>query len=135
MCGDPEKTDSDNGWTLTPLTPEYNEQEHSCYVRAINTALDKPNIRNIALSGNYGVGKSSILQEVAKQHPKRVIELSLSTLGPAEIGDSSDNAATPTNQIQREIVKQLLYREKPHKTPGSRFRRIERFNLLHELAL
>lgn len=55
MCGDPEKTDSDNGWTLTPLTPEYNEQEHSCYVRAINTALDKPNIRNIALSGNCQV--------------------------------------------------------------------------------
>tara|TARA_R110002051_G_scaffold144694_2_gene217558 strand:+ start:35256 stop:35885 length:630 start_codon:yes stop_codon:yes gene_type:complete len=31
------------------------------------------------------------------------------------------------NRIQQEIVKQLLYREYPCKTPGSRFRRIERF--------
>src|SRR5690554_4700445 len=71
-------------WRLTPLTPEYIDSEHSDYVHAINAAIDNAQVRNIALSGNYGVGKSSILQKVARQHKTRVVELSLSTLAPIE---------------------------------------------------
>jgi len=83
------------------------------------------------LSGNYGVGKSSILREVARRQRDRIIELSLSTLAPIEAskldGSVPIQATTPSNRIQQEIVKQLLYREYPSRTPGSRFRRIERF--------
>ncbi|CAI1909263.1 Predicted P-loop ATPase [Serratia liquefaciens] len=118
-------------WGLVSLTPEYIEAEHVGYVTAIQTALADDQIRNIALSGNYGVGKSSILQEVARRQDGRVVEISLSTLSPIEASKLDDSvpkqATTPTNRIQQEIVKQLLYREKPSKTPGSRFRRIERF--------
>lgn len=126
-------------WKLTPLTPEYIEDEHSIYVDAINAAIDNSQVRNIALSGNYGVGKSSILQEVARQHQTRVVELSLSTLAPIEAssldGSVPKQATTATNRIQQEIVKQLLYREKPHKTPSSRFQRIERFYWPRELIV
>lgn len=126
-------------WQLAPLTPEYRESEHDGYVKAISAALKNSKIRNIALSGGYGVGKSSILQKVAEKHKKRVVELSLSTLAPN--GETNHNpsgpeqATTPTNHIQKEIVKQLLYREEPHKTSGSRFRRIERFRWRRELVL
>lgn len=118
-------------WSLVPLTPEYLEAEHSGYVSALETALEDGEIRNIALSGNYGVGKSSILRELGKRLDGRVVELSLSTLAPIEASKLDESiplqAATPTNRIQQEIVKQLLYREDPSKTPASRFRRIERF--------
>lgn len=124
-------------WNLVPLTPEYLEAEHSGYVAAIEAALADDQIRNIALSGNYGVGKSSILQEVARRQDSRVVELSLSTLSPIEASKLDDSvpkqATTPTNRIQQEIVKQLLYREEPSKTPGSRFRRIERFRWQREI--
>lgn len=125
-------------WDLLPLTPKYLKSEHGRYVAAIVSALENPKIRNIALSGNYGVGKSSILQRVSELESDRVVELSLSTLAPiASVLDDSVpvQATTPTNRIQQEIVKQLLYREDPNKASGSRFRRIERFQWKRELAL
>ena len=119
-------------WNLVPLTPEYLEAEHGGYVTAIEKALNEEQIHNIALSGNYGVGKSSILREVARRLNKHVVELSLSTLTPLEVSKIDESvpiqATTPTNRIQKEIVKQLLYREDPGKTRASRFRRIERFH-------
>lgn len=123
-------------WNLMALTPEYLEAEHSGYVAAIENSLADSQICNIALSGNYGVGKSSILREVARRQDRRVVELSLSTLAPIEASKIDDTVpiqvTTPTNRIQQEIVKQLLYRADPSKTPGSRFRRIERFRWRRE---
>ncbi|UZD64065.1 P-loop NTPase fold protein [Marinobacter sp. AN1] len=130
---------ADKTWGLLPLTPEFIEKEHGGYLKALQQALKAPQIRNIALSGRYGVGKSSILQELARSQKSNVVELSLSTLAPLADEGLDDavpkQAKTTTNRIQQEIVKQLLYREKPSKTPGSRFRRIERFSLFRELVL
>lgn len=99
----------DKPWTLVPLTPEYLELEHSGYVKAINEALNNHKIRNIALSGNFGVGKSSILQKVAELRKDCVVVLSLSTLAPLRESNLDDSvpkqAATTTNRIQQEIVK------------------------------
>jgi len=124
---------------LAPLTAEYVESEHGLYVDELNAAIANDEIRNVALSGNYGVGKSSILKRVVEMHRKRVVELSLSALAPIETEDLDDSipkqAATPTNQIQQEIVKQLLYREPPGNTPASRFRRIQKFRPFRELAI
>lgn len=132
------KSDAGESWELLPLTPEFIEGEHGGYLRALQQALIDPRIRNIALSGRYGVGKSSILQELANSRKSNVVELSLSTLAPLADEGLDDSvpkqAKTTTNRIQQEIVKQLIYREKPSKTPGSRFRRIERFSFLRELA-
>jgi hypothetical protein len=125
-------------WKLVPLTPEYLAEEHGGYVAAIEAALANDQIRNIALSGNYGVGKSSIMREVARLQDNRIVELSLSTLAPIEASQLDNSvpiqATTPTNRIQQEIVKQLLYREYPSRTPGSRFRRIERFRWLRAIG-
>lgn len=128
------------GWNLTPLTAEFLEDEHRGYVTALEAALGDPKVRNIALSGNYGVGKSSILNEVVDGNYKdRVVVLSLSTLAPISPSSPEDSvpsqAKTATNRIQQEIVKQLLYREEPSKAPGSRFRRIEHFSHWREAAV
>ncbi|WP_202796633.1 DNA-binding protein [Acidithiobacillus ferrivorans] len=132
-----QEPDSGGSWNLIPLTPKYLPNEHGHYVTAIEAALANDQIHNIALSGNFGVGKSSILQEIARRQKKRVVELSLSTLVPIEATKLDESmpvqATTPTNRIQREIVKQLLYRENPGKTPASRFRRIERFQWWREI--
>lgn len=133
-----QEPESGGSWNLIPLTPKYLPKEHGQYVTAIEDALANDQIHNIALSGNFGVGKSSILQEVARRRDGRVVELSLSTLAPIEASKLDESvpiqATTPTNQIQQEIVKQLLYREDPGKTPASRFRRIERFQWWREIV-
>ncbi|MEZ7756253.1 P-loop NTPase fold protein [Microbacterium paraoxydans] len=126
-------------WELTALTPEFIETEHAQYAEAIAENLKKDDVLNIALSGNYGVGKSSILRRVAADHDGRVVELSLSTLSPIDDTEVDDSvpaqARTPTNRIQQEIVKQLLYREEPKSARASRFRRIERFSWGREVVL
>lgn len=117
--------------SLSPLTPQYVEAEHAVYVSALERALENTEVRNIALSGSYGVGKSSILRQLTTRLQGRAIEISLSTLAPTtrdSDGAVTDQNLTQTNRVQREIVKQLLYRKRPSNTPASRFHRIEPFN-------
>ncbi|PRB09577.1 DNA-binding protein [Microbacterium sp. MYb62] len=135
-----EPDPAEDGWNLEPLTAGYLPDAHAGYVDALKLALKDDQVLNIALSGNYGVGKSSILRGLAeaKELEGRVVELSLSTLAPIETSKLDDSipkqATTPTNRIQQEIVKQLLYREVPGRMPGSRFERIERFKWKRELG-
>lgn len=126
--------------SLVPLTPRFNRDEHGIYVSALEAAVpaERPPTRNIALTGGYGSGKSSILDEFTRLHGKRIISVSLSTLGtsgrPAP-EDGSSSVSGATNRIQKEIVKQLLHSRDPIKTPGSRYRRTTRFRLWRELMM
>ena len=127
---------------LLPLTPKYDPEKHGVYFDVIEAALtnNEHRIKNIALTGSYGVGKSSILEEVADRHRKDIISVSLSTLGfpddePVPAGTAAKAAATKTNRIQKEILKQLLYSQDPVKTPGSRYRRTTRFRFRRALGL
>lgn len=116
---------------LKLLHPCYNPEQHRVYVDALNNAVQQDEVTNIALSGPYGVGKSSILQGFRKEHPGAIF-VSLSTLGLSKSADSNfrqspDGSISPqTNQIQKEIVKQLLYRKPPNELPASRFKRIQK---------
>lgn len=148
---DPGRTSSVIAPELDSLIPEYVEADHGVYLTILKRAIDEQvGVRNIALSGTYGTGKSSILAQVAADYPKRVIELSLSTLGThptvANAGTSSSESVgsaadfdrpseSTTNRIQKEIVKQLLYQQKPSAAPESRFRRISRFPRWREYGI
>lgn len=136
----------DEATVLHPLTPKYQPEKHAIYFRAIKNALSwtgDDTVRNIALTGSYGVGKSSILRQVATDSDLKAIQVSLSTLGfgldaggksdgPGSGSDEESQQSNPlretkTNQIQKEIVKQLLYTQMPDKMPGSRYRRTSAF--------
>lgn len=102
---------------LQSLGPEYTESRHSTYVRHLNEAVQDPKNRNIALTGRYGTGKSSVLDAFEKEHAKDTVRISINTLGPDE--DDEDL----TNRIQKELLKQLVYRVEPGKIRRSRFAR------------
>ena len=125
---------------LKSLRPHHESEQHDMYVEALKQAVRQREVTNIALSGPYGVGKSSILQGFRKHHPDAIF-ISLSTLGFSEPTESkstqsSDGAISPqTNQIQKEIVKQLLYRKPPNKLPASQFKRIQKFDWKHFLPV
>lgn len=131
----------DKAPTLQSLAPSYEHEHHGLYFTVIKKAIEsQPKVRNIALAGTYGTGKSSILHQVREQFDERVIELSLLTLGEKpDIGtppnEMNPAAASTTNRIQKEIVKQLLYQQSPTDAPESRFRRIVRFRRKSELLL
>jgi hypothetical protein len=122
---------------LRSLSPVYVPDQHHDYVEILEAELTKSGPaapRNIALTGHYGSGKSSVLEEtqrVLEKDDVKVINLSIPSLG---IGDGrvrrdGDKALEKTNLIQKEIVKQLLYRRKPSAMPASRYSRLDTFDV------
>ena len=123
-----EKQNPNASSELIVLSPHYDEKHHGLYVEKLEQAVRNPKVRNIALTGGYGTGKSSVIQGLierihsSKELKKiRPITISLPTIQIADESDSGDNR---TDRIQREIVKQLLYRSNPRKMRGSQYRRI-----------
>ena len=123
-----EKQSPDTSSELIVLSPHYDEKHHGPYVRKLEQAIRNPKVRNMALTGGYGTGKSSVIQGLverihsSKEFKKiRPITISLPTI---QIADESDSRDDSTDRIQREIVKQLLYRSNPRKMRGSQYRRI-----------
>ena len=123
-----EKQNPNASSELIVLSPHYDEKHHGLYVKKLEQAVRNPKVRNIALTGGYGTGKSSVIQGLierihsSKEFKKiRPIVISLPT---TQIADESDSGDNRTDRIQREIVKQLLYRSNPRKMRGSQYRRI-----------
>lgn len=123
-----EKQNPNASSELIVLSPHFDEEHHGIYVRKLEQAVMLPEVRNIALTGGYGTGKSSVIQGLierihsSKELKKiRPITISLPTI---QIADDSDSRDDSTDRIQREIVKQLLYRSNPRKMRGSQYRRI-----------
>lgn len=122
---------------LRSLGPTYEEELHGRHSRVLLEVLtDKSRdpAKNIALAGHYGSGKSSVILGVQTGLDARKINwvnLSLSSLGIDETKQAriqQDGTRAPlTNLIQKEIVKQLLYRKAPSDMPGSRYVRIDSF--------
>lgn len=128
------------GAKLVALTPSYDEAAHGIYVEHLkNVFTDRENgILNIAVTGGYGAGKSSVLAELASERSKRTVTIALSSLGE-DSGQEQDGSRaamrSQSNKIQKEIVKQLLYRADPPNVRASRFRRITRFRWSREITL
>lgn len=107
---------------------------HAAVLLNVLTDRSETPATNVALAGHYGSGKSSVIRGVQRGLTKRKINwvnLSLSSLG---IDDTKrarvqeDGTLPPlTNLIQKEILKQLLYRKAPADMPGSRYFRIDSF--------
>lgn len=102
---------------LTSLASEYEEAQHKAYLVRLEEAVKNSKNLNIALTGRYGSGKSSVLDKFEGNRRPTTLRLAISTLGPNEEG------ATPTNRIQKELVKQLVYSASPYTLRHSRFSR------------
>lgn len=118
------------GLGLVPLVPVHVPEQHKVYSDELVSLLEdderRKRVWNIALTGGYGSGKSSVLAGVRERLASRVVEISLSSLSDVGVQPFDRQSNALTNYIQKEIVKQLLYRERPISVPGSRFRRISR---------
>lgn len=105
------------------LAPTDNAENSDIYLSALDWAIKEPNINNIAVTGNYGSGKSSILNTYQKKSKRkeRFLNISLATF------DQKDYKKDD-NIIEKSILQQLFYKEKINKTPYSRFKKINNLN-------
>lgn len=112
----PERSSTDV--PLQSLAPNYRPEQHETYLKRLEEAVRDPRNLNIALTGRYGAGKSSVLDQFEANHRKITLRLAISTLAPGEEDTST------TNRIQKEIVKQLVYGASQKVGRNSRFSHI-----------
>ncbi|MDT7765889.1 MAG: hypothetical protein QOC63_5309, partial [Mycobacterium sp.] len=112
-----ERSKPSGAQLLKSLAPQYDEAQHKTYLDRLEGAVTDPRNHNIALSGRYGTGKSSVLDKFEEKHRDSTLRLAISTLAPETQG------VTLNNRIQKEVLKQLVYSARPRTLRHSRFSR------------
>lgn len=126
--------------TQESLQPKRINPDEKAYqtVRDIKERLHKGDATNIALTGPYGSGKSSILITLKEDYPEHhYLNISLATLKPSDAiaKEKNGKGADENNEeelsklnldrlIEYSILQQLIYKEKQEVLPNSRFKRI-----------
>lgn len=135
------------------LSPIDNSDEDGKYSEALLWALKnrkKEDIKNIALTGPYGSGKSSILKTFQKNYTDcdlKFLNISLATFkeekkvdspkgendentleGEIKIPIKNEKTAELLRLIEISILEQIFYHEKDSKIPDSRFKKIKSFS-------
>ena len=126
---------------LQPLLPIKLKKEDPAYqtveelVKVLEHAIKNEDIRNIALTGPYGSGKSSIIHTLMDDYKQfHYLPISLATLQANNEGEEKGNNEQDTKKdeqseslnrkIEYSILQQIIYREKAETVPNSRFKRI-----------
>lgn len=87
-------------------------------------AMSLPQCKNIALTGVYGSGKSSVIDTYlsTENAPKKVLHISLSNFNEESI--SNEQREEYDNMIEYKIFQHILYKSDVQKTKNSRFKRL-----------
>lgn len=105
------------------LAPTDEADQGGVYSAALKFATDSTNVSNIALTGPYGSGKSSIIRSfLKKSYTGQPLTISLAAFLP-EAGE--ERRAVSRQEIERSILQQMLYGADADKLPLSRFKRIQ----------
>lgn len=122
------------------LSPIDNGDEDGHYSRALLWALKnrkKEDIKNIALTGSYGSGKSSILKTFQKNYEGnglKFLNISLATFKEekTEFDENGKEIKVDKSELLRlietSILEQIFYHEEDNKIPDSRFKKIKSYS-------
>ncbi len=111
------------------LAPEESVDNASKYFDALDWALNNEKVKNIAVAGPYGSGKSSIIRSYIKRHPElKSISISLASFMECE---QSKLIEYSEEEIEAAILKQLFYRVNYKRIPQSRYRKLYSIKLRH----
>lgn len=104
------------------LAPTDKADKAGIYSEAILFATSNVKVFNIALTGPYGSGKSSIIQSFLKTYRRPALHISLAAFAPEA---DSEIKNVSRQEIERSILQQMLYGADASKLPLSRFKRIQ----------
>lgn len=99
------------------LSNDTRNSQIDTYLDAVSFAINNENVTNIALTGGFGTGKSTIINEFCKSNrANEYLHISLASFKD----DKSDEKL-----IETSIVQQILYYEKKVKIKESSYKRID----------
>lgn len=122
----------DNYKDLAPIDNISNGKE---YLKALHWAIKNKRIKNIAITGPYGSGKSSIINSYLKRHPiikAKHLRISMATFieNAAEENGERKKINIDSNQVEEGILKQLFYKVNHRRIPQSRYRKLYKISFL-----
>lgn len=118
---------------LTPIDSVENGDE---YIEALNWAFQNKKVKNIALTGPYGAGKSSIIETFLRKNDEdksalnkiriSALKISMATFlkGNAATDEPNGKIQIDADEVEKGILKQLFYKVEPGKIPQSRYRKL-----------
>ncbi|UIA84384.1 hypothetical protein LU604_05120 [Erwinia tracheiphila] len=117
--------------TLTPKIITDSSVEP--YFDALDFAFSKSDVKNIAITGPYGAGKSTVILSYLKSRLKKdFINVSLADFS---LSGKSEKSESESVEIELSILQQILYKENKDNLPDSRIDRIQNRNKKHIFSL
>lgn len=121
-----ENTERHHYETLAPTS----DSDSSETINMLSDFLENKENINIALSGKYGAGKTSIINTFLKQNKKKVYRPLHISLGMFGINNNKQIPEEDQNifcqEIEKSIIQQIIYKEKPQDLPDSNIKRIKK---------
>jgi len=103
---------------LTPVT----DSDISVYESAIDFVFEHDDVKNVAISGAYGAGKSSVLASYKAKHPgKKFLHISLAHFQDSQNNVNSDEPIKDSI-LEGKILNQLIHQIPAEKIPQTNFR-------------
>ena len=107
-------------YTFEKLTP-ISDSDLGIYENALDYVFNNDDIRNVAISGAYGAGKSSILESYkAKHQGKRYIHISLAHFSENQPQNEPDTIKESV--LEGKILNQLIHQIPAEKIPQTNFK-------------
>lgn len=131
-----KENQSDKKTTFLKLTPDSKEKNHDTYTSALDFAFNDREIKNIALTGPYGSGKTTIWTYYVKQKEaddeafKNIISVALGkydcALNTSDKIADKDNPDKLTqaeeNRLEKQLIQQIAAQIPSKKIPLSKFK-------------
>lgn len=113
----------DGQYKFQKLTP-CDEVEMGIYEKAMEYVFANDDIRNIAISGTYGAGKSSMIETYKKVFPeKKFMHISLAHFD-SEINEdiTKDIKYNQVSTLEGKIINEIIHQIDPQKIPLTNFK-------------
>lgn len=119
------------------LTSNKNVEIKPVTLKALQFAIDKNSeVTNVAITGNYGAGKSSIVESFEREcTDKKFIHISLGQYDEIKSSEKNGLDKREINTIEGKIINQLLHQINPNKIRKSIFKTLDAESQINPLNI
>ena len=112
------------------ITEESEKKKIKPYLDNLIKAVNTKDVNNIAITGSYGSGKSTILKTFQKEYKSCFHFLNVSLASFNKINDKDNEDPQKLERLlEISILQQIIYSVNPEKIPDSHFKRIQNISL------